>query len=36
LGDLRGLRLEPAETFSPDPVAPSVVRIEEIPAEKLA
>ena len=36
LGDLRELRLESAETFAPDPVAPSIVREEEIPAEKLA
>jgi trehalose 6-phosphate synthase len=36
LGDLRELRLEPAETFAPDPVSPSVVREEAIPAEKLA
>jgi len=36
LGDLRELRLGPAETFAPDPMAPSVMRVEEIPAEKLA
>ncbi len=36
LGDLRELRLEPAEGTAPDRVAPSAVREAEIPDEKLA
>jgi trehalose 6-phosphate synthase len=36
LGDLRELRLKPAETILPERVAPSVVAFTEIPVEKLA
>ena len=36
LGDLRELRLEPAETIAPDRAAPSPVSETEFPVEKLA
>jgi hypothetical protein len=36
LGDLRELRLKPADPILPERVAPSTVAFAEIPVEKLA